>query len=108
MIDLDRPCPHDDFVVQANVVRLAAETGGPCVGFMAELEVRCAACDERFRWMGVPAGLLADRPACSPDEFELRAPIRPSTADPDFGMGLPGFAMRMLPPEEGPLELGSG
>lgn len=29
------------------------------------------------------------------DETELRIPIRPSSADPDFGTGIPGFALRI-------------
>ena len=29
----------------------------------------------------------------SVDETELRAPLRLASADPDFGMGLPGFAV---------------
>jgi hypothetical protein len=30
---------------------------------------------------------------CSVDETELRAPLRPASSDPDFGMGLPGFGI---------------
>jgi hypothetical protein len=30
---------------------------------------------------------------CSVDEFELRAPIRPASGDPDFGLGIPGYAV---------------
>jgi hypothetical protein len=36
---------------------------------------------------------LADRPACSIDEKELRAPLRPAISDPDFGLGIPGFSV---------------
>lgn len=64
-------------------------------GYAAELKVECAACGERFRWIGAPAGVLSDRPACSVDEYELRAPLRPATADADFGMGIPGFSVTM-------------
>lgn len=28
------------------------------------------------------------------DETELRAPLRPASADPDFGLGIPGVAIR--------------
>lgn len=33
--------------------------------------------------------------ALNPDRAcpELRAPIRPASADPDFGLGIPGFAV---------------
>jgi hypothetical protein len=64
------------------------------VGFSASVFVRCTDCDERFRWIGVPAGLSPHRPMCSVDETELRAPLRPASSDPDFGMGIPGFAVR--------------
>jgi len=31
---------------------------------------------------------------CSVDETVLVAPLRPASADPDFGMGLPGYAIQ--------------
>lgn len=64
------------------------------VGYMAEIRVHCANCDERFRWIGVEAGMMPSRPMCSVDETELHAPLRPASADPDFGLGIPGFAVR--------------
>ncbi|TDB79605.1 hypothetical protein [Micromonospora sp. KC721] len=95
--DPDRPCPHTDMHLDADVQRLtASEDDDTVVAYIVELQVRCTAegCNERFRWSGVPAGLRPDRPACSPDEFVLHAPIRPATADPDFGLGIPGFAIQ--------------
>ena len=47
---------------------------------------------------GVQAGLRPDRPMVSVDETELRAPIRPESADPDFGLGIPGFAVTWREP----------
>lgn len=35
-----------------------------------------------------------------PDETELRAPLRPASSDPDFGLGLPGYAIRYVAPDE--------
>ena len=55
----------------------------------------CVDCDEPFRWIGVPIGLSPRQPMVSVDETELRAPLRPASSDPDFGLGLPGFAVRM-------------
>ncbi|MBL6275350.1 hypothetical protein JMF97_04140 [Micromonospora fiedleri] len=93
--DPDRPCLHTDMHLDADVQRLTASDDDPTVvAYIVELQVRCLACQERFRWVGVPAGLMPGRPACSPDEFTLHAPIRPSTADPDFGLGIPGFAIQ--------------
>ncbi|MDQ0376602.1 hypothetical protein [Amycolatopsis thermophila] len=90
----DRPCEHEVFQAEVAVNRLTKHEGGPVVGFRADVRVRCAQCGERFRWSGVPAGLLPDRPAVSVDGTELRAPLRPASADPDFGLGLPGFTVR--------------
>jgi hypothetical protein len=89
----DLPCLHEDFMATVEVVRRTEIEDGPVVGYMAEVHVRCAVCDEPFRWIGVPAGMKATQPMCSADETELRAPVRPASADPDFGMGIPGFAI---------------
>lgn len=93
--DPDKPCPHVDMHMDGDVQRLTASEDDPTVmAYIVELSIRCVACQERFRWTGVPAGLMPDRPACSPDEFVLHAPIRPASADPDFGLGIPGFAIQ--------------
>ena len=96
--DPDRPCPHPDFVVLAEVARLtASDTDDTVIGFSASLRVHCSVCDEPFRWIGAAPGLLPDRPCASIDESELRAPIRPASSDPDFGLGLSGFTVRVHP-----------
>lgn len=95
MIDQDRPCPHEDFEAVVEVNRLCTERGGVVNAYSATLRVWCTACTEKFRFIGTPCGLMSDRPACSLDETELRAPIRPASSDPDFGMGIPGFSVRM-------------
>jgi hypothetical protein len=94
MTDPDRACPHENFAAEVEVSRITGgEPDGPVIAFSAAIRARCADCGEPFRWTGVQAGLSQDRPMCSPDETELRAPLRPASADPDFGMGLPGFAV---------------
>lgn len=97
--DPDRPCEHPDFHVHASVNRLTEVDGGPVIAFQACVMIRCTACGERFRWLGCPPGNLPDRPTVSVDAYELRAPVRPGSADEDFGMGIPGFIMTMRPPE---------
>lgn len=94
--DLDRPCPHEQFVARVDVIRLTATDDGPVTGYTAEVDVHCGQCSEKFRWIGVPAGLLPNRPCCSIDESELRAPLRPASSDPDFGLGIPGFAIKQV------------
>lgn len=93
--DPDRACPHEDFQAVVGVDRLTASDDDPTVvAYAASVRVACAACGEPFRWVGVQAGQSPARPMCSVDETELRAPIRPASADPDFGLGIPGFAVR--------------
>lgn len=91
--DPDKPCPHEDFDASVEVSRLTGEDGGPVTAYSAGIRIRCAQCGEPFRWIGVQAGLKPDRPMVSVDETELRAPARPASSDPDFGLGIPGFAV---------------
>lgn len=92
--DPDTPCPHEDFDAYVAVNRITASATDPTVvGYAADIKVNCRACDEPFRWTGVPAGLSPGHPTCSVDETELRAPLRPASADPDLGLGLPGFSV---------------
>ena len=92
-IDPDRACPHLNFAASVEVNRLTDVEGGPVTGYSADITVQCADCGEPFRWIGVPAGMSPARPMCSADEAELHAPIRPASSDPDFGLGIPGFAI---------------
>lgn len=91
--DPDRACPHLTFRADVTVNRLTTEDEVTVIGYAAEIQVRCEDCGEKFRWTGVPAGLSPRRPTCSVDESTLNAPLRPASADPDFGMGIPGFAI---------------
>lgn len=96
-INPDQPCPHENFVAVVKVNRLTADNG-PVEGYTADIRVNCADCGEPFRWIGPRAGLSANRPTMSVDETELRAPLRPASTDPDFGLG-PGFAIQVVRPE---------
>ncbi|GAB3156366.1 hypothetical protein GCM10027258_62690 [Amycolatopsis stemonae] len=97
--DPDKPCPHTVFIGDVQVGRLTETDDGPVIAFSADIKIKCAQCDEPFRFMGLPAGILRSRPAVSIDETELRAPIRPASSDPDFGLGIPGFSINY---REGP------
>lgn len=96
MIDPDLPCPHEDFDALVEVNRITDSDGGPVTAYSAGITVSCRGGGEKFRWVGVPAGLRPDRPMVSVDETELPAPLRPASADPDFGLGIPGFAIRVV------------
>ena len=93
--DPDRACPHEDFEATVDVGRIG--TGDTADGspraYIADIRITCAQCGEPFRWTGLQAGVSFERPMVSIDEAELHAPLRPASADPDFGMGIPGFAI---------------
>lgn len=90
-IDQDRPCSHAAFEGELEVNRLVRDS--EVVAYVVDVRVRCRDCGEPFRWSGVQAGMSPARPMCSADETELHAPIRPASADPDFGLGIPGYAV---------------
>lgn len=92
--DPDLACPHEHFEAVVAVARRTKTEGGPVEGFTAGIRVQCTQCREPFRWIGAPAGDMPSRPCVSVDETELRAPMRPASSDPDFGLGIPGFAIR--------------
>lgn len=99
--DPDKPCPHENFDAYVEVNRVtASDTDPTAVGYHADIKVACHDCDEPFRWTGVPAGSSPRQPMCSIDETELRAPLRPASADPDFGLALPGYAVNYRAPKE--------
>ncbi len=98
--DPDRACDHEHFDAVVEVCRVTASDDDPTVvGYTADIRVTCASCQEPFRWCGVPVGASPAHPMCSVDERTLRAPLRPASADPDFGLGLPGFTIRYRPGE---------
>ena len=91
----DRACKHLNFDADVAVNRIGTgdTTDGMPRAYMADVRVSCADCGEPFRWVGVPAGLSFAHPAVSVDQAELHAPMRPASSDPDFGLGIPGFAI---------------
>jgi hypothetical protein len=91
---LDVPCPHDEFDAMVGFARQTDGEGGPLVAVQVEMKVWCKQCNEPWRFRGLEAGMDPRWPMCSPDETELRAPIRPASSDPDYGLGLPGYAVR--------------
>ena len=92
----DKPCQHEDFEARVEINRLlGCEGDTEPTAFAADITANCARCGERFRWIGVPAGFAGGHPTTSVDEFTLTAPLRPASSDPDFGLGIPGYAITM-------------
>lgn len=90
------PCEHVTFEASVEVNRLTG-ANGTVKSFIADIRVWCTDCDEPFDWMGLPAGLSPRHPSTSVDGQELRAPLRPRSAPPDFGVEGPGFHVRVTP-----------
>jgi hypothetical protein len=91
--DPDKACAHENFDAYVEVGRITDSDGTAVIAYAANIRVECAGCREPFRWTGLKAGLSPAGPMCSVDETEMRAPLRPASADPDFGLGIPGFAV---------------
>ena len=91
------PCEHPDFMAQVEVNRLSVEEGGPLSGYSASVRVWCVHCNEPFVFhgYGLPVGIRPDRPTLSATGEEVHLPLRPQSSDPAFGLGMPGFAMRV-------------
>lgn len=99
-VDPDLPCPHEDFNVFADVNRLTeSDDSTEVIAYSCDLRIRCDGCGEHFRFIGVPAGMSPAEPRCSVDEKTLSIPIRPASSDPDFGLGIPGYAIQYRRPE---------
>ena len=92
VVDQDKPCEHKNFEAVVEVNRIAPE-GGSLTGLMADVQVWCSDCNEVFRWTGCEPGLSFTAPTVSIDGTQLHAPLRPASADPDFGLGLPSFSV---------------
>lgn len=89
-------CKHEDWDAYVAVNRLTKSDDDPTViGMNAEVKIWCRACNEPAVFIGAPIGMLATKPCISPDGTELRAPLRPQSEDPAFGMGIAGFSMRV-------------
>lgn len=63
-------CPHENFHAQVNVTRIS-DSGR----FMADITIKCVACGEPFRFLGLPAGMDPNGAAVSVDGTEMRVAI---------------------------------
>jgi hypothetical protein len=95
-LDLDRPCPHEEFDASVDVGRISDVEGGPIVQYSATMRVWCKACQEPMVWIGVDPGLSPRGPRMSIDAQSLVAPCRPETSPADFGLDGPGFDVRRV------------
>jgi hypothetical protein len=92
--DPDKACPHQNFAASVEVNRLTGREGDTEPNaYSADIKAWCADCGEPFRWIGLQAGLSGSKPMCSVDETVMSAPLRPASSDPDFGLGIPGYAV---------------
>ncbi len=118
MVELAARCPHDARKAQVIVNRLTDEAGA-VTGWTSDIRVWCDHCGLPFRFLGLPAGVLPDKPTVSYEATELRAPIAPGAwhapfvTDADLSPGEPAAvdlaaAAGALPGGERKLHLGEG
>jgi hypothetical protein len=88
-------CGHETFQTDVAVNRLSKDEGGPINAFSAEIQIHCVDCGEKFRWNCSTVGMLSGEPAISLDGLTLNAPLRPASADDDFGLAIPGFRVNV-------------
>lgn len=69
-------CEHESFAASVAVQRLTDEAGR-VRNFVAEITVRCAACDLPFHFVGPDAGFSFTRPTVNVGATTLSAPICP-------------------------------
>jgi hypothetical protein len=76
-------CQHPNFATITVVSRITGNEApdAPMQYGYVEVLVSCADCATPFHFYGVDGGLSPNRPMCSPDACELRAPIREGAAD---------------------------
>ncbi len=75
-------CRHPNFTASVVVNRVL-----DVQRFVADIQIRCTACKELFKFIGLGCGLSYDEPQVSLDGTELRAPIAPAG---DIGLGIKG------------------
>lgn len=85
-------CAHPTF--EAHVCVNRVEDIGK---FVAEIQVRCAVCQIRFRFVGPDMGLDYRQPMVGVSRLELRAPIEP---DPDMTMRCAEYSDTRFPTDE--------
>lgn len=87
-------CKHPEFETAVSVARL--EDSGR---FMADVSVRCVACQMPFRFIGLPAGLDLNGAAVSADGTEARLAIAPrGEVLTVLDEGVTGFTIRREKP----------
>ena len=74
-------CLHLNFHAHVDVSRIP-ENGHErerATEYHADVRVKCADCGEPFCFVGLPMGLLSDKPTMSADEEEARLILRPAS-----------------------------
>lgn len=76
-------CDHLNFDANVSVARCLDGDGGPVVGFMAEIRIRCTGCNEEFEFLGLAPGVDNQGARVSIDGKEVRIAITPPGMTPN-------------------------
>lgn len=69
-----RECEHPDFVAEVTVNRIMDRDP---VRFVADVRVDCAACGQKFGFVGLPKRISTELPGTSATRLEAMLPIEP-------------------------------
>jgi hypothetical protein len=77
-------CKHEHFQATVNVGRITEEDDPTTVrNYLADIRVKCAACDLPFEFLGLPIGMDLQGAMMSPDGQEARLAITPRGLKPN-------------------------
>lgn len=71
-------CPHMNFAASVQVGRLTEDDEVTVKAYVADIRVKCADCDQLFRFRHNAFGSSPDFATVSVDSEEMRAPIEPA------------------------------
>jgi hypothetical protein len=71
-------CKHENFTINANVIRLTDENNGVVTEYRAEFQVICEDCKTMFEFVGVPTGYFSQgKPTVNLEGTQLFVSIKP-------------------------------
>lgn len=89
---MSRSCPHMNFAASVQVGRLTEADERTVVGYTADIRVKCADCNQLFRFRHNAYGSSPDMATVSVDNEEMRAPIEPAYTPRLMGKEMRGDA----------------
>ncbi len=72
---MNENCEHPNFLTRCLVNRIPDRES---MRFVAEIRIICSTCKAKFRFKGLPLGVLFEGAAMTPDGFEAKLAVEPT------------------------------